>query len=131
MYKGLLQQLQPDFQRNIPIFLIIWVSVVAADLLVYSVYPFPDPLHVNYSVLRIMRILQFMIFNPLSYCFKETIRFDVKVLFAGRPVSRLIRWHNKPVDITKEFWKKGLFNSMRLFMDWKLQTVYMKCHVSY
>ena len=37
MYKGLLQLLQPDFQRNIPIFLIIWVRVVAADLLVYSV----------------------------------------------------------------------------------------------
>ena len=36
---------------------------------------------------------------PLSYCFEETTKFDVKVLFARGPVSRLI----KPGDITKEF----------------------------
>ena len=36
---------------------------------------------------------------PLSYCFEETTRFDVKALFARGPVSRLI----KPGDITKEF----------------------------
>ena len=34
---------------------------------------------------------QFVIFNPLSYCFEETIEFDVKASFASRPVSRLIR----------------------------------------
>ena len=34
---------------------------------------------------------QFVIFEPLSYCFKETIEFDVKASFASRPVSRLIR----------------------------------------
>ena len=44
---------------------------------------------------------QFVIFEPLSYCFKETIEFDVKASFSSRPVSRLIRWHNKPGDITK------------------------------
>ena len=42
---------------------------------------------------------QFVIFKPLSYCFEETIGFDVKASFARRPVSRLI----KPSDITKEF----------------------------
>ena len=34
---------------------------------------------------------QVVIFKPLSYCFKETIGFDVKASFASRPVSRLIR----------------------------------------
>ena len=28
---------------------------------------------------------QFVIFKPLTYCFKETIGFDVKALFASRP----------------------------------------------
>ena len=35
---------------------------------------------------------------PLSYCFEETTRFDVKALFARGPVSCLI----KPGDITKQ-----------------------------
>ena len=43
--------------------------------------------------------IQFVIFKPLSYCFEETIEFDVKALLAMRPVSRLI----KPGNITKEF----------------------------
>ena len=51
---------------------------------------------------------QFVIFRLLSYCFKETIWFDVKASFASRPVSRLIRWYNKPGDITKEFWEKAI-----------------------
>ena len=34
---------------------------------------------------------QFVIFNPLSYCFEGTIGFDVKASFASRPESRLIR----------------------------------------
>ena len=44
-------------------------------------------------------LVQFAIFKPLSYCYEETIGFDVKVSFARRQVSRLI----KPGDITKEF----------------------------
>ena len=44
-------------------------------------------------------IYQFVIFKPLSYCFEETIGFDVKTSFTRRPVSRLI----KPGDVTKEF----------------------------
>ena len=32
---------------------------------------------------------QFVIFNKLSYCFEETIGFDVKASFASRPKSRL------------------------------------------
>ena len=31
-----------------------------------------------------------MIFKPLSYCFEETIEFDVKASCASRPLSRLI-----------------------------------------
>ena len=42
-------------------------------------------------------ILQFVIFKPLSYSFKETIGFDVKASFTSRPVSRLISWYNKQV----------------------------------
>ena len=34
---------------------------------------------------------QFVIFNPLSYCFVGSIAFDVKASFASRPESRLIR----------------------------------------
>ena len=41
---------------------------------------------------------QFIIFKPLSYCFEETIGFDVKSSFARRPVPRLI----KPDDIAKK-----------------------------
>ena len=35
-------------------------------------------------------VVQFVIFKSLSYCFEETIGFDVKVSFASCPVSRLI-----------------------------------------
>ena len=48
-------------------------------------------------------LYQFVIFNPLSYCFKEMIGFDVKASFASRPVLRLTRWYNKPGDITIDF----------------------------
>ena len=34
--------------------------------------------------------MQFVIFKPLSFCFEETLGFDVKASFANRPVSRLI-----------------------------------------
>ena len=34
---------------------------------------------------------QFVIFKPLSYCFEETIGFDVNASFASRPLSLLIR----------------------------------------
>ena len=44
---------------------------------------------------RNFSILQFVIFKPLSYSFKETIGFDVKASFTSRPVSRLISWYNK------------------------------------
>ena len=47
---------------------------------------------------------QFVIFKPLSYYFEETIGFDVKASFIGRPMSRLIRWYNKPGDIIKKIW---------------------------
>ena len=36
---------------------------------------------------RNRRIFQFVIFKPLNYCFKETIRFDVKALFASHTAS--------------------------------------------
>ena len=41
--------------------------------------------------------IQFVIFKPLSYCFEETIGFDVKASFASRPVSPLISWYNNQV----------------------------------
>ena len=47
-------------------------------------------------------------FKPLSYCFKETIGFDVKGSFASRPESRLISWYNEPGDITKKCWYKAI-----------------------
>ena len=52
----------------------------------------------------VLHIIQFAIFNPLGYCFEETIGSDVKSSFVSRPMSRLIRWYNKPADIIKEFW---------------------------
>ena len=59
---------------------------------------------------------KFVIFKPLIYC------FDVKAPFASRLlISCLIRWYNKPGDITNYF-EKRLFSSTGPFMDWKLQT---------
>ena len=60
-----------------------------------------------------------MIFKPLGYCFEETIGFHVKASFASRLVSRLIRWYNKPDEITKEFWEKaiqfhGIFQELKI-----------------
>ena len=43
-------------------------------------------------------LYQFVVFKPLSYCFEETIGFDVKGSFARPPVLCLI----KPGDVTKE-----------------------------
>ena len=61
-----------------------------------------------YSLIYLLLILyQFVIFKPLSYRFEETIGFDVKVSFAFRPVLRLIRWYNKPGDITRWILRKG------------------------
>ena len=37
------------------------------------------------------KVLQFVSFKALGYCFEETIGFDLKALFASCPVSRLIR----------------------------------------
>ena len=62
-----------------------------------------------------------LIFKPLSYCFEETIVFDVKASFTCRPVSRLISWYNNQVIQQKTFAKR-LFSSTGLFMDWKSQT---------
>ena len=42
--------------------------------------------------------IQFVVFKPLSYCFRETIGFEVKASSWRRPVSSLI----KPGDIKKE-----------------------------
>ena len=47
---------------------------------------------------------QLVIFKPLRHWFEETIWFHVKASFASRRLSRLIRWHNNPGDIKKEFW---------------------------
>ena len=62
---------------------------------------------------------QLLIFKPLSYCFKEAIGFDVKATFTSRPLSRLIRWYNKPSDVTEEFWEQtiqfhGTFHGLKI-----------------
>ena len=49
------------------------------------------------DILNQWESVQFVIFKPLRYCFKETIGFDVKASFASRPVSRLISWYNNQV----------------------------------
>ena len=45
----------------------------------------------SYSKIHVIYKYQFVVLKPLSYCFEETIGFDVKASFASRPVSRLIR----------------------------------------
>ena len=40
---------------------------------------------------------QSIIFKLVSYCFEETIGFEVKASFVSRPISRLIRWYNNQV----------------------------------
>ena len=42
------------------------------------------------DVLSSKQTYQCVIFKPLSYCFEETIGFDVKASFTSRPVSRPI-----------------------------------------
>ena len=66
-----------------------------------------------------IQLTQFVIFEPLSYCFEETIKFDVKVSYASCLLSRLIKWYNKPGDATKEFWEKviqfhGTFHGLKI-----------------
>ena len=65
-------------------------------------------------------IRQFLLFKPITYCFEETIGFDVKASFANRPVSRQIRFYNKPGDL-KEFWEKAI-QFHRTFHGSKSQT---------
>ena len=50
-----------------------------------------------YSRKAFTHTFQFVIFKLLSYCFEETIGFDVNASFASRSVSRLIRWYNKGI----------------------------------
>ena len=47
--------------------------------------------------------LQFVIFNPLSCCFEETLGFDVKGLVCKSCKIATNQVINKPGDITKEF----------------------------
>ena len=62
---------------------------------------------------------QFVIFKPLlSYCFEETIGFDVKASFTSRPVSHLISWYSNQV-IQQNNFDKRLFSSTGLVMDWE------------
>ena len=68
-----------------------------------------------------------VIFKSLSCCFEETIGLDVKASFVSRPMSRLIRWYNKPGDITKEFWEKAIpfhktFHGLKI-TNWPVNSV--------
>ena len=53
-------------------------------------------------------LIEFVIFKPQSYCFRQTIVFDIKTSYASRPLSRLIRLYKKRIDITKKFWEKTI-----------------------
>ena len=72
-------------------------------------------------------VLLFLIFKPINYCFEKTMGHDLKVSFASRLVSRLIRWYNKPGDTTKEFREKaihfyGTFHGLKI-TNWYCNTV--------
>ena len=63
--------------------------------------------------------------------FEETIGFQVKTLLESRPVPPLIRWYNKPGDITKEFWEKtiqfhGTFHGLKITKWIKLRQIYFE-----
>ena len=83
------------------IYIYIWSIWANASLLV--LYKSHARSRKNFS-----SYFQFIIFKPLSYCFEETIGFDLKASFASCPLSRLISWYSKPGDITKEYWKKAI-----------------------
>ena len=80
------------------------VNIIKCYIIIYNLLQRLGKRRLNFNIW----LVQFVIFKPLSYCFKETIGFDVKALFTTRPVLRLIRWYNKPGDTTKEFWEKGI-----------------------
>ena len=67
--------------------------------------------------------METVLFKPLSYCFEETVGFDVKSSFASRPLSRLIRWNNKPDDI-KEFWEKAVPREFSCVKNYKVRRKY-------
>ena len=71
---------------------------------------------------------QFVIFKPLSYNFEEIIGFDVKAWYRSCPMWHLIRWYNKPGDITMEFWEKAI-HFHGTFHGLKLQTTEGKFYV--
>ena len=59
--------------------------------------PEKNAVPVKTNCLNIHQTINSVIFKALSYCFEERTGFDVKALFASRPLSHLIG------DITKEF----------------------------
>ena len=72
------------------------VSAPQLVLFVFMASVFYDSVLTGFAFSRFLVSLpflqiQFIIFKPLSYCFEETIGFDVKASFTSRPVSRLIR----------------------------------------
>ena len=69
---------------------------------------------------------QFVIFKPLSYCFEETIGFDVKASFASRPVLRLIRWYNQRI-LRKDYRVPRNFSWIE---NYKLFLLQIKTHMS-
>ena len=57
--------------------------------------------HCGYVILYSVIMTKFVVFELLSYCFKEAKGFGEKVSFARPPLSRLMkpgsRWYNKRV----------------------------------
>ena len=67
----------------------LYAIITIAEYIMF--YIKPGQVSTNMTALLSVRRKQFVIFKPLSYCFEETIGFDVKASFASRPVSRLLR----------------------------------------
>ena len=69
-------------------------------------------------ILNMPFIRQFLLFKLRSYCFEETIGFDVKVLFASRLVSRQTRFLRKGYSVPRDF---SWIENHKLKMNmWKL-----------
>ena len=112
----------------LPFFLFLFTKLFIYYFIItfyFCSYFFPSR-KIHESLLR-----QFVIFKPISYCFKETMGFDVKASFASHPVSHLIGWYNKPGDITEEFWKKvySIPQDFSWIENYKLKKIWAYCHI--
>ena len=110
-----MQQVHNVFYRRyqVPLYL-WWIQAFLKCCEVPKCYAHDCGLKISFLSLHrtnsTIRLNQSVIFKLLSYCFEETIGFDINASFARSPVSQ----YNKRV--------LRLFSSTGLLMDWKLQT---------